>query len=328
MLKISKKRKFSASTPKPSTAVITTTEKAREVEQSLILGDEHLTMHVPAEVWRLLPSTVFVNSLNIARINTKLLPGHNQTLTSRVVSNVTCMPLVISNIVAIFLSDDSVRMDPSKCADCMFDLHKRSKGISVNCKSLSTCIVCRLDIVSSKSAISPLTCDVCNGYIAHEDCIDRVQTNTCFKCTPRESRMNCVGCRDITCKPVHSNSKCTTCNSYMCQTCQTKSECGSCFELTCNDCQTRCLECDEGFCATCFTAQAFDCRICADKSLCRKCSTSNSSCDVCYRTTSVCVLCSTFNTCGTCSRRTCEDCECNCESRECDNDDYGDDEYL
>lgn len=322
MLQVSKKRKSNiALCTHTTTAVTTTAEKsARQVEQYLLLScDDKFAIHVSPKVCQLLSSMIFINSLNIARINMKLLPAHNLTLTSHVVSNVTHIPMVISNIVVMFLSDDHIRIDPNTCGDCMFPLHKRYEGLSVNCKSSTTCIVCMFDIVSSSLAISLHTCEVCNGFIAHEDCIDHIQTNTCFKCTPREKRVNCVGCRYITCKAIRSSSKCTICKSYLCKTCQKKSKCGSCFALTCYDCITRCLECDEGFCATCWNDETFNCSVCSDKPLCRECSIINASCNVCHLTTSTCVLCSTFTTCGICDRRICGDCECSCKCDDYEN---------
>ena len=318
-----KKRKLSVYIPSASTM---TEESAEQVKKTLLLScDDDLTIKISPEVCRLLPSTVFVNSLNIVRINTNLLPGHDLALTSRMVFNATLMPSVISNIVATFLSDDKLRINPGKCGDCMFPLHKSWKGLSVNCKSSSSCIVCRFSLISSTSAIS--TCEVCNGFIAHEHCIDRIETKMCQKCTPLDERVNCVGCTNVVCKTVNGSSECTTCMGHLCRTCQEKSKCNSCFEFTCDGCQTKCMECDEGFCNTCWTLDVFECRLCSGKLLCRKCSASNVSCDVCHHTTSVCVLCSTFNTCGICNQRVCEDCNCRCESGDYDTMDNSDDDY-
>jgi hypothetical protein len=298
---------------------------AKHVEQTLLLlCDEKAVVHVqPDEVCRLLPSTVFVNSSNMANINFKRLPGHNIALTSHIVSTITLMPTVISNIIVMFLSNDKLRIDPTKCEECMFPLHKSLKGLSINCKSHLKCIACSSSLIST-SAISQVKCNICNGFIAHEGCIDRVRGNMCEKCVPLENRLQCICCHNIAFEQdVYST--CTTCYGYLCRSCKKKKKCMGCFQNICEDCQENCMECNDRFCNTCWNAEAFDCRFCSNFSLCRKCSTSNASCDVCQLSTDVCVLCSTFDTCALCNQRTCEDCTCRCDSNDCD--DYMSDDY-
>ena len=308
---MSKKRNYSAVREVPK--CVSRSEKLVQqvLDDLLQSAEDNFSVQISAELAQSMPLTVFVDSLNIARINMCRLPGHDLEITSHFILKFTPVSNVIAKIVTNFLSDDYVKQEPETCGDCMFPLHKKSQGMSVNCKSFSQCILCKLDILSLEA--SPVQCCTCNGYIVHEECVADIQTTKCLKCVPRENRVQCVGCNFITYRKVKPATKCTSCTGYVCVSCREETKCSSCFELTCTQCQICCIECDRRYCSNCWDIESFDCHRCSDRLLCRNCSSSSTVCTICYKNSRACVLCSDFSTCNFCGHRTCENCDCNCE---------------